>query len=230
MSQWLEYPVVWFAVFPLIGYLSGSIPFGLLVGRLRGVDIREYGSGNIGATNAGRVLGRPWGFLCFGLDVMKGFGPVFMVGVATRVIGDGAPALMYQASWLAVTFACILGHMFPVWLKFRGGKGVATGLGVVCGFWPYLTLAGVAAFGVWIAITLITRYVSLASIVAAIMFPIFCVGINWMRLGSLGELVQLWPMGVFALALPTLIVYSHRSNIGRLLAGTENKIGRSKTD
>jgi glycerol-3-phosphate acyltransferase PlsY len=161
---------------------------------------------------------------------MKGFGPVFMVGVATRVIGDGAPALMYQASWLAVTFACILGHMFPVWLKFRGGKGVATGLGVVCGFWPYLTLAGVAAFGVWIAITLITRYVSLASIVAAIMFPIFCVGINWMRLGSLGELVQLWPMGVFALALPTLIVYSHRSNIGRLLAGTENKIGRSKTD
>jgi len=228
MSQWLDYAVVWFVVFPLIGYLAGSIPFGLLIGKMRGVDIREHGSGNIGATNAGRVLGKQWGFLCFFLDVLKGFGPVFCTGLAARSMGEGVPGVMYQGSWLLVGMGCIFGHMFPLWLRFKGGKGVATGLGVVLGFFPYLTIAGLAAFAVWILVTGVSRYVSLGSIVAATAFPVFGVLINRFQLGSFAELRELWLLGVFAIALPILIVYSHRSNIKRLLTGTENKIGKKK--
>ena len=230
MSQWLSHPAMWFVVFPLMGYLAGSIPFGLLAGKLRGVDIRQHGSGNIGATNAGRVLGKPWGYSCFLLDVAKGFGPVFMVGLAARSEGTVLPSLMHQCSWLLVAAACIMGHVLPVWLKFRGDKGVATGLGVVLGFWPYLTLPGLAAFGVWILVTGVSRYVSLGSIVAAISFPVFGVVFNYLKLDAWGSLAQLWPMGVFAAGLPTLIITSHRSNIKRLLAGTESKIGSRKRD
>jgi glycerol-3-phosphate acyltransferase PlsY len=224
----MTHPVVLFVVFPILSYVVGSVPFGLLLGRLRGVDIRQHGSGNIGATNAGRVLGRRWGYLCFLLDVAKGFAPVFVVGWLIRGAPNGVPAMAEQFSWLLAGIGALLGHVLPVWLGFKGGKGVATGLGVVVGFWPYLTVAGLIAFGLWIIVTGVSRYVSLGSVIAAGVFPLLVVGVNRVQLGSWEEVWELWPLLIFAIALPTLIIYRHRSNIGRLLAGTENKIGRKK--
>ncbi len=224
----MTHPVVLFVVIPLVSYLIGSVPFGLLLGKLKGIDIRQHGSGNIGATNAGRVLGRGWGYTCFLLDVAKGFAPVFIVGWAIRPSGVDVPDIASQCSWLLAGIGALLGHVLPVWLKFRGGKGVATGLGVVVGFWPYLTVAGLIAFGLWIMVTGISRYVSLGSVVAAGVFPLLVAGVNRLSLGSWQATASLWPLGIFALAMPTLIIYRHRSNIARLVAGTENKIGRKK--
>lgn len=210
---------------PLAAYLAGSIPFGYLIGRARGVDIRQHGSRNIGATNVGRVLGRKWGYLCFVLDVLKGLLPVLLAG---HFLGPGRqpgphfpPQLWEQALWLATAFGAIAGHIFPVWLRFRGGKGVATSLGVVLGIWPYYTIPGLCAFAIWIVTVLIWRYVSLSSIIAAVAFPLLLVA--WSR-PCQWSLAGLWPLAAFAVAMPILVILRHRGNIQRLRAGTENKI------
>jgi len=212
-----------FALVPAIGfiaaYLCGSIPFGWLIGKARGVDIRLFGSKNIGATNCGRVCGTPWGVLAFVLDVAKGFLPVLAaVTIVPRLYGGSSP----HGVWLAcviVAFGPIVGHVFPVWLKFKGGKAVATSLGVVFAF-PMVRWVGLAAFGLWIIVFLLTRYVSLASTVGA--------------LGLLaGYLVferdQTWgdhlPVTIFLLALVSLVLLRHRSNYLRLIEGTENRFG-----
>ncbi len=222
------HPLAMFGGFPLFAYLIASTPFGPIMGRLRGVDLRACGSGNVGATNVGRVLGKPWGYSCFLLDVAKGFVPVFVAG---RLMFDAAgdvPAAGVQAAWLLVAAGAICGHVLSFWLGFRGGKGVATGLGAVCGVWPFLTCAGLAALAAWILVTMLSRYVSLGSIVASLVFfPLFVL-LNRMYLGEWRLVWQLWPMGIFALALPVMIIVRHRSNITRLLAGTENKIGQQK--
>ena len=120
-----------------------------------------------------------------------------------------------------MAFGCIAGHVFTFWLKFRGGKGVATSLGVLMGFWPYFTFAGLAALAVWIVVVLISRYVSLASITAAGAFPLLflaaCLIAGW----PIGDL---WPLLAFAVAMAALVIARHRANIKRLLAGTENRI------
>jgi acyl-phosphate glycerol 3-phosphate acyltransferase len=137
-------------------YLVGGIPFGFLVGRLHGLDIRKAGSGNIGATNVGRLLGRKWGILVFVLDVCKGLLPTLGLGQflpGAEGLAGWSPAVVNTA-WLAGGVACILGHNFPIYLRFRGGKGVATSLGVVLGVYPYLTVSGLCAFGVWVVVTL----------------------------------------------------------------------------
>jgi len=161
--------------------------------------------------------------LCFGLDVLKGFVPVLLARLLGPSVTSGAaPPLIGQFAWLAVGFGAILGHVMSFWLRFKGGKGVATSLGVVVGTFPYFTFAGGGALAVWIAVVLATRYVSLASILAVIAFVLMFVGINWFALGlSPGDL---WPLGAFASAMAVLIIYLHRSNIRRLLAGTESKI------
>ena len=213
-------PFILFAVFPLAAYLIGSTPFGVIVARLHGVDLRKVGSGNVGATNVGRVVGRPWGYLCFFLDVAKGFLPVLAAGAVLRA-GEEFPTLLDQAAWLAVGFGAIAGHVFSFYLKFRGGKGVATALGVVLGIFPYFTYAGLCALGIWIAVTLTSRYVSLGSMVAAVAFlPLFA-AFNW-------PAAHLWPLGAFAAAMVLLIIIRHRTNIARLLNGRENKIGQKK--
>jgi glycerol-3-phosphate acyltransferase PlsY len=198
-------------------YIIGATPFGMIISRLKGVDLRKSGSGNIGATNVGRVLGRRWGYLCFLLDLAKGLAPV----VAAGMISDfaGMSFLLKQFVWLAAGLGAILGHVFTFWLAFRGGKGVATALGVVLGVFPYLTLPGLAAFGIWIAVTLITRYVSVGSIAAALAFaPLFVV----MNYRTIGELA---PLATFAGLMILLILARHLTNMRRLLAGVENKIG-----
>ena len=209
-----------FAAFPLAAYVVGSTPSGVILARFRGVDLRKVGSGNVGATNVGRALGHRWGYLCFCLDVMKGLLPTLAAGILLRT--QEPPTATQQAAWLATGCAAIAGHVFSFYLKFRGGKGVATSLGVVLGIFPYFTWAGLAARGVWVAVTLTSRYVSLGSITAAVVFlPIFA-AFNWSRLGAL------WPMALFAGVMIALIVVRHRENIRRLLAGQENRIGRGR--
>ena len=216
----IQSPVILLVVLPLGAYVIGSTPFGVLIARSRGVDLRKVGSGNVGATNVARAVGRKWGYLCFALDVGKGLVPVLVVGLLLR--GDARfPTLIHQAGWLAVGFGAIAGHVFSFYLRFRGGKGVATALGVVLGIFPYFTWAGMSALGLWVVVTLTTRYVSLGSIAAAIAFlPLFA-AFNWPPTG-------LWPLGIFAAAMAVLIVIRHRRNIRRLLSGTENKIGTAR--
>jgi len=220
----MNHPLVLLAVFPAAAYVVGATPFGFLIARLRGTDIRKHGSGNVGATNVGRVLGKKWGYLCFLLDVAKGLLPTLTVVLLTR--GEGRPGLLTQAAWLATGAGAILGHVFSFWLRFRGGKGVATSLGVVVGIFPYFTWAGLCALCVWIAVTLISRYVSLGSIVAALAFVPLLVGFTWGAYGlPPGEV---WPLIVFSAVMAALIVLRHRANIRRLLDGTENTIDARK--
>ncbi len=220
MIEWLSDPWVVLAVFAPVAYLIGSVPFGVLIARSRGVDLRNVGSGNVGATNVGRTLGAAWGSLCFVLDVSKGLGPVLLAGWFLRRQGN-FPAMLHQIAWLGVGLGAILGHVFSLYLHFRGGKGVATALGVVLGIWPYFTYPGLCALGLWILVTLLSRYVSLGSVIAALGFlPLFAI-FHW-------PVGRLWPLGGFAALMVILILVRHRGNMRRLLAGTENKIGARK--
>lgn len=207
-------------------YLLGSIPFGLLIAKSHGKDLRKIGSGNIGATNVARALGKKWAYVCFVLDVLKGLLPMALMPVAGLVDADSGPAGL--GLWMLAGAAAILGHVFPVYLRFKGGKGVATSLGVVLGLWPYFTLSGAAAFAVWGVCLLTWRYVSLASIIAAVAFPFFLLAS--ITVAEPWSIERLWPLLAAATLLALLIVVRHRENIRRLLQGTENKIGSKKTE
>jgi acyl-phosphate glycerol 3-phosphate acyltransferase len=195
----------------LIAYLIGAIPFGYLVARSRGVDITKLGSGNIGATNVGRVLGKPLGLLVFVLDFAKGALPT----AGARVLfGD-------EAEYLAVVagLSAILGHMFPVYLHFKGGKGVATGAGVVFVLVPLPALGGLL---VWIAVLTAFRYVSLASLAAAAALIILRLFLASEPFGERHLIVT-----IFCLVATGLVFARHHANIGRLLYGDENRLQES---
>lgn len=219
----IENPYVLLLVFPLVAYVIGSTPFGVLIARAHKIDLRKQGSGNVGATNVGRVLGRKWGYICFLLDVGKGLVPALLASGLVHP-EQGSPSVLQQFTWLSVGAGAILGHIFSFWLKFRGGKGVATSLGVVLGIHPYFTLPGLCAFGLWIAVTGISRYVSLGSIVAATAFVPLFMAFRWW------EMKELWPLELFGALMAGLIIYRHRSNISRLLQGSENKISGKKRE
>lgn len=223
MTQWIFLA----GVLALAAYLVGSVPFGYVVARLKGIDIRQHGSKNIGATNVARVLGRKWGYLVFALDVLKGAVPVAMAGVWLHPGGQpagGPDPVVLLLLWLLVACAAIAGHIFPVWLRFRGGKGVATSLGVVLAIYPFFTFPGLIALGVWVVVVLIWRYVSLASIAAAVAFPAALLAMS--LIGGQWGMSHIWPLVIFGCAMPLLVVWRHRTNIARLIAGTESKIGR----
>jgi glycerol-3-phosphate acyltransferase PlsY len=187
-----------------VAYLLGAVPFGLIVSRwVKGVDLRTIGSGNIGATNAVRAMGRRWGFAVFALDFLKGFAPVFLaqfLGVAAHEV----PLLQVLCGTAAV-----LGHCYPIYLGFKGGKGVATGCGAIVAIDPIVFVIGGL---VWVATRLTTGFAGLASIMMGIAFPIA----TWFRGGT--EHKELF---VGALLLMFLIVMRHRPNIQRMLQGTE---------
>ena len=209
-----------FAIAIVLAYLLGSVPFAFLIAWAHGKDLRTVGSGNIGATNLARAAGRKWGYVCFVLDVLKGLLPMAVVGLVAG--GPDEPALL--ALWLAVGIAAILGHVFSVFLNFKGGKGVATSFGVALGLWPYFTGCALIALAVWVIAVLLWRYVSLASICASVAFAVaLLLGVllvpTWHAAG-------LWPLLIAAALIPTLVVVRHRDNIRRLLAGTESKIRR----
>jgi acyl phosphate:glycerol-3-phosphate acyltransferase len=218
-----------FAPAIVIAYLIGAVPFGPIIARMHGKDLRTIGSGNIGATNLARACGRKWGYICFGLDVLKGLVPMIgarlaaarVLEIDSATIGPG-----FLALWLAVGVAAILGHVFPIYLKFKGGKGVSTSLGIGLGLWPYFTVGAVIALLIWIAVVLTWRYVSLASICASTSFPVtlavaIAVKQDW-------DFASLWPLMIAAAAIPLLVIVLHRGNIKRLMAGTESKIHSKK--
>jgi glycerol-3-phosphate acyltransferase PlsY len=149
-------------------YLLGSIPFGLIIARAHGIDLRSVGSGNIGATNLARAVGKPWAYLCFALDAAKGLVPMAAAAAFYRV----EPSAFNLATALAAGAAAVAGHVLPVFAGFKGGKAVATSFGVALGFWPYYTLCAAVAFAVWVLVLLVWRYVSAASIAAAAVFPL----------------------------------------------------------
>lgn len=186
-------------------YLLGSFPTGFLVGRARGVDLRAHGSGNIGATNAFRVLGRAAGSVVLVVDALKGAGAVF----ATRAI---VPESAREWAAVAAGLAAILGHNYTVWLRFRGGKGVATSAGVLCALAP--GPLGVSA-ATWLIVAWMSRYVSLASIASAVALPLGAVILGVSP-----------PVRAFTILAAGLAIARHRANIRRLLAGTEAKIGK----
>jgi glycerol-3-phosphate acyltransferase PlsY len=196
-------------------YLIGSIPFGYIAGRVAGVDIRQHGSGNIGATNVLRVLGKKWGFGVFFLDAFKGFVAVRLAVFFAGRVPDTADYIEFYAILAAA--GCVAGHSFPVWLRFKGGKGVATSAGALFGVVP---IAAFAIFVVWVLVFEVTRYVSLASIVAASVLPVAVAVL--IRLNQTQGTVLFY----FSLAMTLLVVWRHRSNISRLLKGTEPRFAR----
>lgn len=203
-------------------YLLGAIPFGLLVGLAKGVDVRTRGSGNIGATNVGRTLGRKYGLLVFAVDFLKSFIPVLWAG--RYLLGRGSawdPATTgYQGYllWMLVAAAGVLGHMFPVYLKFKGGKGVATSLGAMLAVYPHFTLPGLLSFALWAIVTRTSGIVAVGSVTAAVAFPIIFAVVARLCRDQWGTSEQLWPMYVFAVVIAVLVVYRHRDNL-RLLLG-----------
>ena len=212
---------VFFPFAIIVAYLLGSIPFGLLIAKAHGKDLRSIGSGNIGATNVSRALGRKWAYVCFALDVIKGLIPMLV----TMLIAEPDSVLALWL-WLAVGCAAILGHIFPIYLKFKGGKGVSTSFGVALGLWPYFTVCALFFAATWVVVVLIWRYVSLASIAASVTFPIVLIVAiilipDW-------ELGSLWPVLIIAIAIPIMVIVRHRENIKRLRAGTESKISKGK--
>lgn len=202
-------PVGWLVV--AAGYLLGSVPFGLLLGLLKGVDVRKFGSGNIGATNVGRTIGRPWAVLAFFLDFAKGAVPAGILAPLVAEPGSETTTLAVLAG-----AAAVVGHCYPVYLGFKGGKGVATGCGVLAGIDPLVLVIGGLA---WLATLLASRFVGLASLAMGAAFPIAA----WFRRDSGGYGNEV----VFGgLALFLLILLRHRANITRLLAGTEPRFGQ----
>jgi glycerol-3-phosphate acyltransferase PlsY len=218
-----------FLLFPALAYLLGSIPFGLLIGKARGIDVRSTGSGNIGATNVGRLLGRKWGFICFLLDVAKGLIPVLLasiyLGSAESTVVESGLSIKAQGALLAVGAGSILGHIFSIFLRFRGGRGVSTFIGVVLGIFPYFTFTALIALCVWIAVWGWWRYVSLASICFAVAFPVGFTLLIW-RIDN-WRFASLWPLFSFSCLMAVLVILRHSANIKRLLAGTENRPSKS---
>jgi glycerol-3-phosphate acyltransferase PlsY len=206
-------------------YLIGAIPFGLLIGLTQGIDVRTAGSRNIGASNVGRLLGRRFGVLVFVLDVLKGLVPTALAGWALVELGGqaGPPEQLRYLCWLTIGVVCILGHNYPIYLAFNGGKGVATSLGVALGVYPHLTIPALAAFVIWAVVVAVSRYISLGSIAAGIAFPILFLAAASYR--GLSVTADGWPLLVFSLLMSLLVVVRHLGNIRRLAAGTEPKLG-----
>ena len=197
-----------------VAYLLGSIPFGfLLVLLVRKQDIRAQGSGNIGATNVMRSGARGLGVLTFLLDGGKGYAAVIVAEWLAR--NQRLPTQVGIA--ILAALVVVIGHVFPVWLKFRGGKGVATAFGAFIAFcWP----AALSAFGLWAVIVLLSRYVSLASIVAAFTLPFLTLWLSQHRYGVVSTIA------IFATCW--LVIVKHKQNIVRLTQGNENRIGSRK--
>lgn len=203
-------PVLSYILTAVAAYLLGSIPTGYLIAKSKGIDIRKVGSGNIGATNAFRALGKPAGSLVLIVDALKGFAAVWLAAKVLPALGVSNSALETHRI-LAGIFA-VLGHNYTCWLKFKGGKGVATTTGVYLALAP---LAAVIAVITWIVLALLTRYVSVASIIAAAVLPVAV----WLTKDNVF-------LGIVTTALGTLAILKHKKNIQRLRNGTENRIGQ----
>ena len=233
---------------PVLAYLIGSIPFGVIIARSRGIDIRKHGSGNVGATNVFRVVGKSFGITCLFLDFLKGFLPVVLATNLLRITGE-APAISLPFLWgltedysrdqqlfihtiqVVTALAAILGHNYSIFLRGNGGKGIATSAGVLVALMPLVFLGMLAVF----IITLyVSGFVSLGSILAALSLPILRhLGDRLRHVDGDKDQPSLWeagvwnkPLMIFALVACFLAIWRHRSNIQRLFAGTEDRLIR----
>lgn len=221
----------------LFGFALGSIPFGLIIARSKGINIREHGSGNIGATNVLRVVGKKYGITCFFLDFFKGFIPVL---IATNLISYQGytpiiplnflhsyaaqleSQLIAQVFQVAAALASILGHNYSPWVGFKGGKGIATSAGALV---PLMPVGVPMLIGIWFIVFYITRYVSLASIIAAMLLPTLALYGSFKH-GKIADGTWNKPLFFFCLFIGLMAVWKHRSNIKKLLNGTENKFSK----
>lgn len=208
-----------------ISYLMGSIPSAIWIGKIfKGVDVREHGSGNAGTTNTFRVLGVPFGITVFVMDFMKGFVPSFWLSVIAFDLFSGplAPPLWDVEAFLKIMcgLLAVIGHMFPIFAKFRGGKGAATACGMLFGVEPISISISFAIFGI---VLLSTKYVSLASIISTAVYPITLLVMKYiLGMDVDGSII------IFSLIVAFGIIYRHKSNIQRLKEGTESKVGSKK--
>ena len=201
-------------------YLLGSIPWGFIIGKLNGVDVRKVGSKNIGATNVTRCVGKKAGKLCFVLDFVKGALPVLAAQILFK-----ETSMFNEYIVIATLLAVVIGHMFPVFLNFKGGKGVSTAAGAIMALaWFPLLIALV----VWVVVFLVSRYVSLASISAAAVLPIVAWVCYLTGANNFGKLANSPLVLVFLTLVAVLAIVRHRSNIQRLLDGTENRFGKKQ--
>jgi len=240
-----------FFLLPLAGFLLGSIPFGLYISRARGINIREHGSGNIGATNVFRVVGAGPGLLCFLLDVLKGAIPVLLAVNILGVMGkDPLTQWDFLASWrtmfpveqrtlvqaihVITGLAAVLGHNYSPWAGFKGGKGIATTAGVLFALMPVATCILLV---VWAVLTFTTRYVVVGSVGAALALPLIVLwGAHHHKVDDSDPAsLSLWesgtynkPLLIFAIVASALAVYKHKANLVRLVNGTENRFGKKK--
>ena len=231
--------MIW--LFPLLGFFLGSVPFGLLLGKLKGIDIREHGSGNIGTTNVFRTLGKGNGIFCLLLDFLKGFIPVAIAVNLCRIDDESvAVSLAFLDSWNAgfavdqrlasqvipvlTAFASIMGHNYSPWIGFKGGKGIATSGGALAALMP---MGVVVLMIIFLVVTVTTKYVSVGSIAGAIVLPILTLWGSWFH-GKIDDGTWNKPLFIFAVIAGAMALYKHRANIVRLRAGTENRIGSKK--
>jgi acyl phosphate:glycerol-3-phosphate acyltransferase len=226
---------------PILAFFLGSIPFGLLIAKFRGIDIRQHGSGNIGATNVLRVLGKNFGIPCLILDALKGFIPVAIAVNLIQIAGRqvqvplGLPAdwilflatddaLKGQVAQILTALFAVLGHNYSPWVGFKGGKGIATSAGVLLALMPFAVILLLAVWGLLFAIT---RYVSVASIGAAAVLPFLTLWGSWHH-GRIQDGTWNKPLFAFTVAIAAMAIWKHRANIQRLREGTENRFERKR--
>ena len=194
----------------LLAYLIGSIPTSLIVSRSQfNIDIRDYGSGNAGATNTFRVLGSRWGTFVMIMDMLKGLIAVKLALLLPYYIENEFERTNFQ---IGLGLAAVLGHIFPIWAEFRGGKGVATLFGLIIAISPWTALS---CIGVFLLVLYLTRFVSLSSILASLAFPVFILIVF-----NVDNIAY----RIFAIAVALLVIMTHQKNIGRLLSGSESKV------
>lgn len=226
---------------PVFAFFCGSIPFGLIIAKARGIDIRAHGSGNIGATNVLRVMGKQFGIPCLFLDILKGLIPVAIAVNLVQIAGRpvqiplGLPeswvmqlassdALKAQIVHILTALAAVLGHNYSPWVGFKGGKGIATSAGVLLALMPFAVLLLAA---VWLLLFLVTRYVSVASVGAACVLPALTLWGSWHH-GRIQDGTWNQPLFAFSIIIAVLAVWKHRSNIQRLRQGTEPRFERKR--
>ena len=227
---------------PLIAFLAGSIPFGLLIAKVKGVNIRDHGSGNIGATNVLRVIGKPYGIACLIFDFLKGFLPTLLAANIYLIAGKNPQIAVEAFESMATTFpaadawkaqtlvilaglVAILGHNYSPWIGFKGGKGIATSGGVLVALMPFGVLVLLV---IWLLLFFTTRYVSIASIITALTLPLVTIYGSY-RHGYLADGTWNKPLFIFSFIIAFLAVWRHRSNIKSLRAGTEHRFTRKKS-
>ena len=225
---------------PILAFLLGSIPFGLLIAKSRGINIREHGSGNIGATNVLRIVGKKYGITCFVLDFLKGLIPALLaynlykfngidetmrIGfIHQHAIDLGDNQFKAQALLVFTGLCAILGHNYSPWVNFKGGKGIATSAGVLIAFMPFGTLILIVIF---ILTYKITRYISVASMVAAASLPFLVLYGSWSH-GKLADGTWNKPLLIFATFIGLMAIWKHRSNIKNIISGKEHQFTSKK--